>query len=316
MPAYKTILIAGPTASGKSGLAIKLAKQMNGVIINTDSMQVYRDLRILTARPSLAEEAEAPHKLYGFVDASDVFSTGAWLRAVTSILPELQAGFQTLIFVGGTGLYFSALTAGLSDIPETPNQLRQQLRDELKAGGSKALYAQLQAEDLASAACLQPTDGQRIVRALEVLRHTGRPLRSWQVENSTPLVDLDLPETKAIILNPEPGLLAANIAKRFSYMIECGALAEVQALIDRRLEPELPAMKAIGVTQLREHLAENLSLDEAVALAVIASRQYAKRQRTWFRRQMNENWQRFDGGPSAFAAFNVESVQGLPNIPR
>jgi tRNA dimethylallyltransferase len=302
LAAYKTILIAGPTASGKSGLAIELAKRHNGVVINTDSMQVYSDLRVVTARPSLAEENQAPHRLYGFVDAATAFSTGAWLRTVTKLLPELRAEFRTLIFVGGTGLYFNALTAGLSEIPETPIELRQSLRDEQLALGSVALYAQLQIEDALSASDLKPTDGQRIVRALEVLRHTGRPLRAWQMETSTPLVDLASSETKAILLIPERDALAIHIAERFETMVARGALDEVEALISRKLDPLLPAMKAIGVKELGAYLAGEIKQSEAVNLAVIASRQYAKRQRTWFRGQMGDKWQRFDSANAAFEA--------------
>jgi tRNA dimethylallyltransferase len=291
---YKTILIAGPTASGKSGLALELAQRHNGVIINTDSMQVYRDLQVVTARPSMRDEALVPHRLYGFVQASDVFSTGAWLRSVQGLLPQLRSEFETLIFVGGTGLYFNALTLGLSEIPETPDDLRQQLRNELKELGSEQLYAQLKAEDARLAAALEPADSQRIIRALEVLRHTGRSLREWQEVKSSPLIDLDSPQTKAIVLEPERAMLAARIAERFASMVKDGALDEVSQLIKRNLDPNLPAMKAIGVTELGLHLAAQLTQDEAINLAVIASRQYAKRQRTWFRGQMDGRWARYN----------------------
>ena len=302
MAAYKTILIAGPTGSGKSNLAVELAKRHHGVIINTDSMQVYRELRIVTARPTLEDELEAPHQLYGFVEARDVFSAGAWLRYVANLLPELRAEFETLIFVGGTGLYFNALTAGLSEIPETPNTLRQSLRDELKMTGPAALYAQLQTENAGSAAGLNPSDGQRIVRALEVLRHTGRPLHIWQRQNSTPLVDLDASSTTAIILDPPRELLSDRIAKRFHKMVEMGAIEEVAVLLNLKLDHNLPAMKAIGVKQLGSYLAGEVPLGQAVELSIIASRQYAKRQRTWFAGQMGARWQRFPDFSSAFAA--------------
>jgi tRNA dimethylallyltransferase len=294
LAAYKTILIAGPTASGKSGLAIELAKRYNGVIINSDSMQVYSDLPVVTARPAVEEEAEVPHRLYGRVDAAEAFSTGAWLRAVSNLLPDLRTKFETLIFVGGTGLYFNALTQGLSEIPETPDWLRQSLRRELEALGPHQLYAQLRAEDPLSAASLSATDGQRIVRALEVFRHTGRPLLEWQREKSVPLVNIGLSETSAMVLDPDRQLLAEKIRQRFAAMIAKGALEEVSALLSRNLDSELPAMKAIGVTELGAHLAGKVTLEEAVELAVIASRQYAKRQRTWFRGQMDEKWLRID----------------------
>jgi tRNA dimethylallyltransferase len=293
LAAYKTILIAGPTASGKSGLAIELAKRHQGVIINTDSMQVYCDLRLITARPSIEDEAQAPHRLYGFVDAGDVFSTGEWLRTVTKLLPQLREAFKTLIFVGGTGLYFNALTGGLSEIPETPNELRQSLRDDLEALGSAQLFTRLVAEDAGSAANLKPSDGQRILRALEVLRHTGRPLRDWQKKISVPLIDLASPDTKALVLDPDRVLLATKIRRRFNAMISDGALSEVAKLIERKLDPELPIMKAIGVTQINAFLEGRTTLEAAIEMAVIASRQYAKRQRTWFRGQMGEKWLRY-----------------------
>jgi tRNA dimethylallyltransferase len=302
LAAYKTILIAGPTASGKSRLAIELAKRGHGVIINTDSMQVYRDLRIVTARPSLEEELEAQHRLYGFVNAGEAFSTGAWLRAVAKLLPFLQDEFETVIFVGGTGLYFRALTSGLSEVPETPIELREKLRDQLKAVGPAQLYRQLLNEDAGSAANLESSDGQRIIRALEVLRHTGRPLRMWQKEISTPLVDLQSPDTKAIVLEPERDLLAQNISKRFDAMVRNGALDEVSVLISRKLDRNLPAMKAIGVAELRAYLEGQIPLVDAINSAVIASRQYAKRQRTWFRGQMDANWLRFNTPNGGFEA--------------
>ena len=297
-------MIAGPTASGKSGLAIKLANRFDGVIINTDAMQVYHDLRIVTARPTLEEESDAPHRLYGFVDERLAYSTGAWLRDVTKVLAELRAAFPTLIFVGGTGLYFNALTAGLSEIPETPMALRQSLRVELAAYGPAALHAQLQLEDHLSADGLNPSDGQRIIRSLEVLRNTGRPLRTWQMVNSTPVIDVASPETKAIVLSPDRDDLATNIAKRFDVMVKMGAVDEVSALIARNLDPQLPAMKAIGVAELGAYTAGWMSLDEATRKAVTASRQYAKRQRTWFRGQMGERWEWFEDAKLAVQAFS------------
>jgi tRNA dimethylallyltransferase len=300
---YKTILIAGPTASGKSGLALELAKRQRGVIINTDSMQVYRDLRVLTARPSTADEALAPHRCYGCVDAGEVFSTGAWLRMVQQAVPELRQEFETLIFVGGTGLYFNALTLGLSEIPETPQVLRQSLRDELEVTSPAALYAQLQDEDGVSAEQLAPTDGQRILRALEVLRHTGRPLRAWQTDKTSPLINLDLPSTKAIILEPGRDQLRDQIKLRFDAMMDNGALDEVSLMLRRKLDVKMPAMKAIGVAELGAYLSDELTLDQAVNLSVIASRQYAKRQRTWFRGQMDARWNRILTAPEALLLF-------------
>jgi tRNA dimethylallyltransferase len=290
---FRTILIAGPTASGKSGLAITLAQRHNGVIVNTDSMQVYNDLTLITARPSLDEESQAPHRLYGDIDAGVAFSTGAWLRAVGKILPQLRNDFETVIFVGGTGLYFNALTMGLSEIPEIPELLQQHLRNELETLGPAALFEQLQIEDAISAATLEPTDGQRIIRALGVIRHTGKSLKQWQKVNSAALVDTASPLTKAIVLDPDRDWVSKRIEQRFHQMVANGALDEVSALIKRGLEPKLPAMKAIGVAELASYLAHQSTLEAAINAAVIASRQYAKRQRTWFRGQMNADWVRF-----------------------
>ena len=300
---YKTILIAGPTASGKSALALALAQKYHGVIINTDSMQVYSALRLVTARPSQMDETKAPHRLYGHISAAEAYSTGAWLRSVKSLLPQLSGEFETFIFVGGTGLYFNALTLGLSDIPETPNALRQYLRDELKSAGSAALYAQLQNEDRTAAAKLEPGDGQRIIRALEVVRHTGRSLHDWQSDSVTPLVDLDAVTTKAIIIEPDRSVLRQRIAERFSAMIDAGVLNEIQLLLDAKLDPQLPVMKAIGVVQLCAYLAGTTTLEHATNLAVIASRQYAKRQRTWFAGQMDARWLRVMDAAAAHQYF-------------
>ena len=287
---YRTVLIAGPTASGKSQMALDLAKRCGGVIVNADSMQIYSDLRLITARPSAADEADVPHWLYGQVDGAAVFSTGAWLRSVGKILPDLMAAFPTVIFVGGTGLYFTALTQGLSEIPETPAEVRQNLRDELAELGPQALYARLAGDDPQMAQRLKPSDGQRIIRALEVLQHTGRSLADWQATVSAPLVDMSSETTKAIVLQPGRALANLNIAKRFKAMVEAGGLDEVKTLLERHLNPQLPVMKAIGVKQLGAYFQGEIDLGTAVELAIIASRQYAKRQRTWFAGQMDERW--------------------------
>ncbi len=300
MVPYKTFLIAGPTASGKSGLALKLAQQFNGVIINTDSMQVYRDLRLLTARPSIEDESKAAHRLYGHVDAAHVYSTGAWLRSVETSLPLWRKEFETLIFVGGTGLYFNCLTQGLSEIPEVPVELRQKLRQEMANSGVEAIFNQLKAEDPLTAHSLQLGDSQRIVRALEVFRHTGRSLRDWQTIKTVPLIDLVHENTRALVLEPDRELLAARIENRFNKMVEAGALDEVKALVERDLNTNLPLMKAIGVVELRAFLAGESSLQAALDHAVIATRQYAKRQRTWFRGQMGAQWVRFSDSAEAF----------------
>lgn len=293
MVPYKTFLIAGPTASGKSGLALKLAQKHNGVIVNTDSMQVYRDLRIVTARPTINDELAAPHRLYGTIDAAKPFSTGSWLRAIDGLLPQLRREFSTVIFVGGTGLYFNALTLGLSEIPETPLELRHDLRRELAELGPQELHRQLDRKDPEMAVLLEPADGQRILRALEVLLHTGHSLRHWQNIKTTPLVDLASLETKAIVLDPNRDGLATKIEQRFNQMVERGALEEVSALLQNAPEPALPIMKAIGVKELGCYLAGQSSLETASKNAVTSSQQYAKRQRTWFRGQMGSHWSRF-----------------------
>lgn len=303
MRAYKTILIAGPTASGKSGLAMTLAKRLSGVIVNADSMQVYSDLRHVTARPTVEEEALVPHRLYGTIDAGQAFSTGAWLRSVEKLLPQLREEYETVIFVGGTGLYFNVLTQGLSEVPETPSDLRQNLRKQLAALGPEELFAQLQTEDGVGAALLKPNDGQRIVRALEVLRHTGKPLHFWQSQTSKPLIELDNGSTKAIVLTPKKAELDLKIAFRFGQMVEAGALDEVKSLISRRLDPQLPSMKAIGVKELGMALSSEIALPNAIDLAVVASRQYAKRQATWFRGQMDYRWERFGDAGAEFLQF-------------
>jgi tRNA dimethylallyltransferase len=302
LTAYKTILIAGPTASGKSGLGIELAKRYNGVIINTDSMQVYCDLRLITARPSVQDEAEAQHRLYGHVDAGAVWSTGLWLRSVQDLFTKLQDEFETLIFVGGTGLYFNALTLGLSEIPETPQELRLRLRAELHELGVAELYKQLRFKDPQSADMFEPQDGQRILRALEVYLHTGRSIREWQASRTEPMVDLGACSTRAIVLEPDREHLAQKIEQRFLTMMEAGALNEVTTLLAQKLDDQMPVMKAIGVVELASFLAGKTNLEDAIQLAVIASRQYAKRQRTWFRGQMGEQWLRFTDTETAVAA--------------
>lgn len=303
MAHHRTILIAGPTASGKSNLAISLAKKLNGIIVNTDSMQVYHDLRLITARPSLQDELEAPHCLYGHIDAAEAYSTGAWLRSIEELLPKWQTHYHATIFTGGTGLYFKALTSGLSEIPEIPAELRQNLRNQLAQKGPMALHAQLHQEDPLTSAGLSVTDGQRIVRALEVLRHSGRPLRDWQNQNSLPLLDLGASTTHAMVLTPDRAVLAEKIAKRFRMMVAAGGIEEVQELLLRNLDPQLPAMKAIGVAEIGSLLNNEIDFDTAIERCVIATRQYAKRQSTWFRGQMGDKWQRFETPELALADF-------------
>ena len=280
----RTVLIAGPTASGKSALALALARRLGGTIINADSMQVYADLAIITARPTAAETAEVPHLLYGHVDAAENYSAGRWAAAAANALREVQAGGRLPIVIGGTGLYFKALTEGLSDIPPVPEEVRQRVRGEAEGEASAALHARLAALDPETAARLQPGDRQRVLRALEVLAATGRPLAEWQAAPRRPY--LDPATTFAVFLVPERADLVARIDVRFDAMLAEGALDEVAVLRARKLDPMLPAMRAHGVPGLIAHLDGVLSLEEAAARGKADTRAYAKRQMTWFRHQM------------------------------
>ena len=282
----KAVLIAGPTASGKSALALALAETINGTIINTDSMQVYRDLRILTARPTVEEEARAPHRLYGTIDAAVNFSAGAWIADAAKMLAQARTQNRLPIFVGGSGLYFKALTRGLSAVPPIPSDVREDVRARLQRDGVEALHALLKQRDPASAERLEPRDRTRIARALEVVEATGRSLIDWHRDGLPPL----LPPGKftAVFLNPERDTLYARIDARFDKMLGVGALDEVAALASRRLDPLLPAMKAHGVPALIRHLAGEITLDEAAVIGRADTRHYAKRQFTWFRHQLPE----------------------------
>ena len=285
MPDVKqAVLIAGPTASGKSALALELAEKLGGTIVNADSMQVYRDLRVITARPSPDDEARSPHRLYGHVDAAENYSVGAWCRDVAEALKDIAGQGRVPIVVGGTGLYFKALTSGLAAVPPVPADIRAQVRERLLRDGVGPLYAELIARDPVTAARLMPLDRSRICRALEVILATGRSISDWHREGMAPLVD---PAGAAkIFLTCERSELVARIDTRFAVMLEAGALDEVRALGQRQLDPLLPAMKAHGVPWLIRHLNGEISLDEASEGARMDTRRYAKRQGTWFRNQM------------------------------
>jgi len=277
----RALLIAGPTASGKSAVALKLAERFGATIVNADAMQVYADLRVLTARPSAAEARRAPHLLFGEVDAAENFSVGRWLARAGEILAGSRA---PLIFVGGTGLYFRALTEGLSDIPRVPEAVRAAVRAEAEGQTTPSLHAALAARDAATAARLRPSDRQRVLRALEVVAATGRPLTEFHGARAAPA--LPAGAWAGLFLAPEREALSARIAARFDEMLREGALDEVAALATRRLDPALPAMRAHGVPHLIAHLEGRLSLEDARALAVRDTRHYAKRQFTWARHQM------------------------------
>lgn len=290
LSAVNAILITGPTASGKSALAVELAKQHDGVVINADSMQVYDTLRVLTARPSEEDMQGVPHHLYGHVPASRAYSTGAWLRDVTDLLQRLRAGGRKPIFVGGTGLYFKALTGGLSDMPVIPDELRNRLRSLLQSEGPEELYRQLQERDPLVADSLRPQDGQRIVRALEILEATGRSIVDFRAQAGPVIVD---PSTsRRIVVEPERAVLHQRINGRFEKMLAQGAEEEVRALFALSLSPDMPVMKAIGVSQIAAMLRGELTRDEVLERGAAATRQYAKRQMTWFRNQMDESWER------------------------
>jgi tRNA dimethylallyltransferase len=283
---FAVILLAGPTASGKSALALALAEQFGGTIINADSMQVYRDLRLITARPSVEEERRMPHALYGHVDAAENYSVGAWRSEAAAELAMAERESRAAIVVGGTGLYFNALTRGLTAMPPIPKQVRDDVRARLKSDGAAALHDELKRLDPHAAARLNRGDRARISRALEVMVATGRSIRDWH-EDAKP----DGPDSLRavrIFLSPERDELARRIGARFDAMIEAGAIEEVRALMARDLDPSLPAMKAHGVPWLIRQLRGEITLEQAVEGAKRDTRQYTKRQETWFRNQLPE----------------------------
>jgi tRNA dimethylallyltransferase len=283
---HNAVLIAGPTASGKSALALALAQKSGGVVINADSMQVYRDLRVLTARPSADEEAGVPHRLYGHVDAAVNFSAGAWVADAAKVLGEVRGQNRLAIFVGGSGLYFKALTRGLSAVPPIPPEVREAVRARLERDGVEALHAELKRRDAPYAERLKPRDRTRIARALEVIEATGRSLTDWHREGLPPLLP---PGTfRALFLSPEREELYARVDARFEKMLGAGALDEVARLAARKLDPLLPAMKAHGVPALIRHLAGEITREEASEIGRADTRHYAKRQFTWFRHQLPE----------------------------
>lgn len=292
----RAVLIAGPTASGKSALALAFAERLGGVIINADSMQVYAGLRILTARPDEAETARAPHRLYGHVDPAERYTVARWREDVAAAIAAVEAEGRLPIIVGGTGLYFQALTEGLAIVPPIPEALRVELDREADRIGVAALHARLASRDKDAFARLKPNDRTRVLRALEVVEATGRPLAHWQREPGLP--PLIAPhEAHRLVLAPDRAELYARIDRRFDAMVASGALEEAGAFLARRLDPALPAMKVIGVAEFAAHLAAETTLDAAIEKAKMQTRRYAKRQGTWFRNQMG-GWGRADS-PSA-----------------
>ncbi len=295
----KAILIAGPTASGKSVVALALAERLGGTVINADSMQLYRELRVLTARPSEADEALAPHRLYGVVSASEAFSVGRWLEAAQAAIAEARDAGSVPILVGGTGLYFKALIEGLAPIPDIPSEVRAYWREQAARLTPEALHRELAARDPGVAAKLRSSDPQRIVRALEVIDATGVSLSEWQGAPAAPVLLAD--DVLRFVIAPEREPLYAAIDARFDRMIENGAIEEVEALLALGLDDSLPAMRAHGVRELRAYLAGANSLEDAQTKSKTESRRYAKRQMTWARRYMAD-WEWFPGSQEAIEA--------------
>jgi tRNA dimethylallyltransferase len=279
---YEAVAIVGPTGSGKSALALALAEALDGTIVNADSMQVYRELRVLTARPSPAEEALVPHRLYGVLPAAEACSAGRWRALAVAEIEAARVAGRMPILVGGTGLYLSALVEGLAPVPPVPADIRRAVTERLDAIGPEAFHAELARRDPASAA-LGVRDRQRLVRAAEVLEATGRPLSAWQARQKKPA---DAPRLRVFCLLPPRDALYRAIDARFQRMVDEGAVEEVRALLALGLSPTLPAMKAVGVVAIAEFLAGRTDLAAMIAAGQQASRRYAKRQYTWFRHRL------------------------------
>ncbi len=281
-------LIAGPTASGKSALALRLAEAIGAEIVNADSMQLYADLTVLTARPSPTELARAPHHLYGVADAAEAWSVGRWLAAARTVLEGIAVRNRPAVIVGGTGLYFSALTGGLADIPPVPARVRDAVTARFEAQGEGGFRAALADRDPEAAARIQAGDRQRLIRAASVLDATGRPLSAWRAAAAPVLAPGGY---RAALLDPPRAPLYARCDARLQAMVAQGALEEVAALLHRGLAAELPAMKALGVREFGRRLQGLCSLEAALGEAQLQTRRYAKRQSTWFRNQ-TPDWPR------------------------
>jgi tRNA dimethylallyltransferase len=295
-------LIAGPTASGKSALALALAERIGGTIVNADASQVYRDLRIVSARPSAEEEARVPHRLFGHVDAAVAHNAAAWADEAKAAIVDIHAAGGTPILVGGTGLYIRTLLDGIAPVPE----IDPALRAEVRALAVSEAHAALSREDAEAAARLRPSDTTRVARALEVIRSTGRTLAEWQQQRVGGIgVTVRL---SSVLLVPDSAWLAARIDARFLAMIESGAVEEVEALMARGLDPALPAMRAIGVPEIAEWRAGALDRSTMVQRAQAASRQYAKRQRTWFRHQPPADWKRIEESYNSVTGIFITSL--------
>jgi tRNA dimethylallyltransferase len=304
------LLIAGPTASGKSALALEIAERIGGTIINTDSMQVYRELHVLTARPSAEEERRVPHRLYGVRAAAQPGSVAWWRQSALEAMSQAHAAGRLPILTGGSGLYFAALTDGLAEIPDPGSAARAEARRILAEQGSAALHASLRAVDPATAARLRPEDSQRVARAWEVWRGTGLGLAVWQSRRGDPAPW----RFSAILLDPPRDSLRAAISRRLEAMLRRGALEEVKHLLALDLDPSLPAMRAHGVPELSAHLRGVISLPEASRRIELVTGQYTKRQATWFRHHSLAAQTRIfanDAGRTDFAQFSVSQRDEL-----
>lgn len=273
------LIVAGPTASGKSALALALAERLRGTIINADAMQVYRELRVLTARPTAEDEARVPHALYGVRPAAEPGSVAWWREAALAAMAAAREAGRLPILTGGSGLYFASLTEGLADIPDPGPTARAEARSLLKDIGPAVLHTRLAAVDPATAARLRPTDSQRVARAWEVWRGTGTGLAAWQARTAQRAPW----RFAAILLDPPRAELRTAISVRFGAMLREGALEEVRALLALELDPALPAMRAHGVPELAAHLRGEITLEEARRRVELVTGQYTKRQATWFR---------------------------------
>lgn len=301
------LLLAGPTASGKSALALALAERTGAIIVNADSQQVYDGWRILSARPSPAEEARAPHRLFGHVPLQASYSAGAWLRDAERALAEARRAGRPAILVGGTGLNFKALTEGIAPIPPTGPAIRAAAEAELERLGIRAFAEALAARDPETVAALDRANPMRLLRAWEVLAQTGRGLAAWRSETAAPL--LPLSEARAVALVPPRSWLYARTEARFEAMLRAGVLEEVREVMARSLPPEAPGLKAVGAPELMAHLRGELSLSDAIRAAQTATRRYAKRQLTWIRNQMAE-WPRLDPSAEPAEALADRLVRG------